>query len=80
MIAALSGPVARGLQFSNSVLLQMIGQIGDAILVGVLGSFEFGVCLGRLLAQFGNVRLSTLGTVLATIEHVRQKSLKSFGL
>ena len=41
---------------------------------------EFGVGLGRPLAQFGDVRFSSLGALSATSEHMRQKSLKTLRL
>ena len=43
------GLISRGLQFTNAVLQHGVGQIGDAILDGVIESLEFGVCLGRAL-------------------------------
>ena len=41
------GLISRGLQFTNAVLQHGIGQIGDAILDGVIESLELGVRLGR---------------------------------
>ena len=44
-----AGLVAGGLQFTDAVLQDGVGQIGDAILDGVIESLEFGICLGRTL-------------------------------
>ncbi|QQO37139.1 hypothetical protein JJC00_16935 [Bradyrhizobium diazoefficiens] len=65
-----AGLVARGLQFTDAVLQHGIGQISDAILDGIVQPLEFGICLGRPLAQFGNVRPSVFGALGATIEHM----------
>src|SRR5258708_21323804 len=54
--------------------------MGDAVLDGGVKPLEFGVCLSRPLAQFGDMRLSSLGALGATIEYVRQKPLKTLGL
>src|SRR6267143_2633061 len=75
-----AGLIARGHQFTDAVLQQGIGEIGDAVLDGVVKPLEFGVCLSRPLAQFGDMRLSSLGALGATIEYVRQKPLKTLGL
>jgi AraC-like DNA-binding protein len=71
-----AGLVARGLQFVTALLQHGVGQISDTILDGVIESLEFGLCSGRALTQVGNVRPSAFG---ATIEHVRQESLKTLG-
>jgi hypothetical protein len=60
-----AGLVARGLQLTDAVLQQWVGQISDAILDGVVESLEFGVGLGRSLASFGKVQLSTPGALAA---------------
>lgn len=74
-----AGLVARGLQFTDAVLQHGVGEIGDAILDGVLQPLEFGVCLGRTyvgrqLASYG-VRRARCG------DRVRvTKLLKTLGL
>ncbi len=75
-----AGLIARGLQFSDAVLQHGIRQIGDTVLDGVVQPLKFAICFGRPLAQFGDVRLSSLGALGAAIEYVRQKSLKTLGL
>jgi len=72
-----AGPIARGLQFTDAVFQQGIGEIGDTVLDGVLEPLEFGIGLGRPLAQFGDMQLSSLGALGAAIEYVRQKLLKT---
>src|SRR5258708_13243028 len=54
--------------------------MGDAVLDGGVKPLEFGVCLSRPLEKFGDMRLSSLGALGATIEYVRQKPLKTLGL
>src|SRR5262249_42397796 len=39
-----------------------------------------GVRLGRALAQFGNMRRSALGALLAAVENARKNFLKALGL
>ena len=75
-----AGLVARGPQFTNAVLQHGVGEIGDAILDRIVKPLEFGVCLSRPLAQFGDVHLSSFGALSAAIEYVRQKLLKALGL
>src|SRR5258706_88360 len=75
-----AGLIARGHQFTDAVVQQGIGEIGDAVLDGVVKLLELGVCLSRPLTQFGDMRLSSLGALGATIEYVRQKPLKTLGL
>ena len=72
-----AGLVACCFEFGDTVLQLGIREIGNAILDGVVEPPEFGIRLGRPLAQVGNVRPSALGAILAAIEHVRQKSLKA---
>jgi hypothetical protein len=38
----------------------MGAEIGDSVLNGFVEPLEFGICLGRSLAQFGDVQLSSL--------------------
>lgn len=52
-----AGLIARGLQFTDAVLQQGIGEIGNVILDGVIEPLEFGICLGLALTWVGNVRL-----------------------
>ena len=54
------GLISRSLQFIGAVLQHGIGEIGDTVLDGIVEPPEFGVCLGRPLAQFGDVQLSPL--------------------
>src|SRR5258706_2456618 len=75
-----AGLIARGLQFTDTVLQQGVGEISDAIFDRIVEPPEFGVCLGRALAQFGNVHLPSLGALGAAIEYVRQELLKTPGL
>ena len=63
-----AGLVARGLQFTDAVLQHGVREIGDTVLDGVVEPLEFGICLGRPLAQFGNVRPSSFGALGAAIE------------
>jgi hypothetical protein len=47
----------------------MGAEIGDTVLDGIVKSPGFGICLGRPLAQVGDVRSSAFGPLGATIEH-----------
>src|SRR3984893_4318786 len=51
-----------------------------AILDRVVKPLEFGVCLGRTLAQFGDMRRSALRAFLAAIENGRQDLLEALWL
>ena len=64
-----AGLIADGLQLGNSVLQHRVGKIGDAVLDRVVEPLELGVGFGRPLAQFGDMRRSALGALLATVEH-----------
>jgi hypothetical protein len=64
-----TGLIANRLQLGNAILQQRIREIGDAVLDGVVQPLEFGVCLGRTLAKFGDMRCSALGALLAAVEH-----------
>ncbi|KRR16423.1 hypothetical protein CQ14_16245 [Bradyrhizobium lablabi] len=75
-----AGLVARSLQFTDAVFQHGVREIGDTVLDRIVQPLEFGVCLGRPLAQFGNVQLSSFGAFGAAIEYVRQELLKTLGL
>src|SRR3981189_3715586 len=60
-----AGLVADRLELGNSVLQHRVGEIGDAVLDRVVEPLEFGVCFARSLAQFGDMRRSALGALLA---------------
>ena len=67
-----AGLVARRFEFGDTVLQHRVGEIGDAVLDGVVEPLKFGVCLGRSLAQFGDVRL--IGTGLLVVLRPNCKS------
>jgi hypothetical protein len=58
-----AGLVADGFQFSDAILEHWVGEIGDAVLDGIVKPLEFGV------AQFGDVRHPALGAFLAEVEN-----------
>src|SRR5258708_39307490 len=65
---------ARHLELGNTVLQHRVREIGNAVLDRVVEPLEFGGCLGRALAQFGDMRRSALGTFLAAIENARKRA------
>ena len=50
-----AGLIADGLELGNAVLQHWVGEIGNAVLDGVVEPLELGFCFGRTLAQFGNM-------------------------
>jgi hypothetical protein len=51
-----TGLIPDRLQLGNAVLQHQIGKIGHAIFNGVVEPLELGVCFGRPLGQFGDMR------------------------
>jgi hypothetical protein len=66
-----AGLIADSLQLRNAALQHRVGEIGNAVLDGVVEPLELGVDLGRPFAQGGDMRGSALGALLAAIEHGR---------
>ena len=71
------GLIADGLQFRNAALQHRVSKIGDAILDGVVEPLELGVDLGRMLAQFGDMRCPALGAFLPAVKHGREDFLEA---
>ena len=71
-----TGLIADRLQLGNTVLQRQVGEIGDAIFNGIVEPLEFGVCLGRPLAQFSDMRRLAPGTLLPAVKNRGQDFLK----
>lgn len=75
-----AGLVADGPQLDHALPKHRIGDVSDSVFDDVVQPLEFGFCLGRTPAQFGNMRRSAFRALLSTVKHTRKDLLETFGL